>query len=386
MRNIKIGLIVILCVIALGLCGVLVRGIAYGNGGGLDAKADAKGGTEMHLVLEEEVSLSGIDTISVLYDMNSNDVILHAGEGDTLLVKEYIGYEAKESEISTVTVSGSALEIKGKKRGYFGFAGYSDGGGYTELWLPVSYRGNIKIAMLSGVIISEFDLTLGGTFSAASTSGEIITQDISADRVSFSTTSGDIRAAALTGGTDISTTSGRVSVEAISGAASVSATSGDVYISRIEGDADLSTVSGVVAVDAGSGRRGVSTTSGDIRLVWTDGDFDISTTSGEVSVNVEAGAGRIESTSGDIRLELPLLTGNLLIDTTSGEVSVKLSGDNSFEFAVDTTSGGISTFFDDSLTFSKKGNYAQGTVGNDTQGRRVDIETTSGDVRVAEYQ
>ena len=61
---------------------------------------------------------------------------------------------------------------------------------------------------------------------------------------------------------------------------------------------------------------------------------------------------------------------------------MKLSKMDSFAFEANTTSGEIDTFFDDSLKFSKRGNSAEGTYGSNTQGNKIDIETTSGDVRI----
>ena len=102
-------------------------------------------------------------------------------------------------------------------------------------------------------------------------------------------------------------------------------------------------------------------------------------------VKAERGAGSISTSSGDVRLTLPELTGKLNIHTTSGRVDISLSETAAMDFEANTTSGDITTFFDDSLIFSKRGNRSNGTVGSAEQVYEVDIETSSGDVRITKY-
>ena len=113
-----------------------------------------------------------------------------------------------------------------------------------------------------------------------------------------------------------------------------------------------------------------------------EGSFDISTTSGDIRVQAQEGQGKAQTSSGDISVELSGLTGNLNMNSTSGDVNIKLPESDSFDFEADTTSGDINTFFDDNLKFSKKGNNAQGTYGANRNGSRIDIETTSGDIKI----
>ena len=109
---------------------------------GFGSRYDYMGAGSMKLVLEKEVSLDGIDRISIQYDMNSNDIYIYESEGSVLTVKEYNTLELSENEVSTVKVTGSSLEIKGKKRknqnGYV-FFNVGPTGGYTEIGLPSSY-------------------------------------------------------------------------------------------------------------------------------------------------------------------------------------------------------------------------------------------------------
>lgn len=401
MRSLKISLIVVLSIITLGLCGVLVYGM---TGHHIYPNAN-KDYTGMHLVLEEEIPLDGIDSISVLYGMNSNDIFLYEGEGDSLIVKEYCEFDLDDEELSTVTVSEKSLEIKGKKRNHIGFfqpfsIGYA--GGYVKLWLPASYKGQLTLVTASGDIALEPELAIEEDFSASSVSGNLKISAISAENVdiastsgdvqisqintdgeiNIATTSGDMQLQQLNGSADISSVSGYIRAEAISGNIHLATTSGDIILQRVDGNADVSTTSGEVKIQEGSGDRSISSISGDILVKEMEGSFDISTTSGEVRVQAQEGQGKAETSSGDISVELSKLTGNLNMNSTSGDVNIKLPESDSFDFEANTSSGDINTFFDDNLKFSKKGNNAQGTYGTNKNGSRIDIDTTSGDVRI----
>lgn len=405
MRNVKIGLIAVLCVITVGLCGILAYGMTghhiYGNW--FHASGD-RNGTDARLVLEQEIPLDGIESISIRYDMNSNDIYIHEGETDSVIVKEYCYAELHENEISTVTTDKNRLEIKGKRRNHMGFSapfafGYADG--YAEVWIPASYQGALELKTASGDISIEQNIHLEGDFLAssvsgdmrmsdisaqnvtmASTSGFLKIQDIQTDTIHITTTSGDISLNKLMGETTIGSTSGNATVDAISGNAQFSSVSGDVDIRQADGNVRLSTTSGFVRILGGSGDRSASSISGDVTLEGVDGSLGVSTTSGEIRIKAQKGSGDIGTTSGDIRLELTELTGSLNINSTSGEVDIRMPDSNSFDFAADSTSGDIDTFFDDVLKFSKKGDSARGTYGANAQGYRIGIKTTSGDVHV----
>lgn len=390
MKGLKIGLIAVLSVIAAGLCGLL----AWGMGHPEDWRSFAteKAYEQMRLVLEKEVSLDRIDSIDIVYDMNSNDVFFYEAEGDTLQVKEYVNYEAGEGEISTVGVNGSTLEIRGKRRSahmvrMFGF-GYNSGYGYTEIWLPVSYKGALTVKTASGDIRSDMDIALDADFAASSSSGDMTLKEVSAAGVALAATSGNVNGAALcaadgAGRITIETTSGGVNVDAVSGTFESASSSGDITVGRVDGNAKASATSGYIKIKGGSGTRNISTSSGDVLLEETQEVFEVRTTSGEVTIKADKGSGSISTSSGDVRLTLPALTGNLEIHTTSGEVELGLAADAALDFEADTASGDIDTFFDDSLSFSKKGNSAKGTVGSAPL-QKVDIETSSGDVRIRE--
>lgn len=425
MRKIKIATLVLLCILTAGLCGIFAYGMTGHNIYVMGY--DYAGSGSMHLVLEKEVPLDGIDNISVQYDMNSNDIYIYEREDNSLTVKEYSDLELTESEVSTVKVTGSSLEIKGKKRkgrNYIGFKFFSVGptGGYTEIGLPSAYKGALALSTASGDISTQMDISLEKNFRAATSSGGIKIPNINAADASLSCSSGDVQVETisagtngeinidtssgditvkqltgkmkigsssgdvtlnqLTGETDINTSSGRVKSEFIAGNTRISTTSGDITVDRIDGNAAVGASSGTVKIYEGSGERTIKTTSGDIMLEGADSAWNIESSSGTVLLKASKGNGGIYSTSGDITLELDELTGDLDIDSSSGYARIKLSPDNAFDFEANTTSGDINTFFDEDLNFSKKGNSAHGTYGNNEQGNSIRVGTTSGDVQV----
>ena len=99
MKSIKIGLIVALSIVTISLCGIF----AYGMAGGDVFRRDRRQSyNNVQLVLEKEIPLEGIDSISILYGMNSNDVYLLESEKDAITVREYSSSELSENELSTV--------------------------------------------------------------------------------------------------------------------------------------------------------------------------------------------------------------------------------------------------------------------------------------------
>lgn len=434
MRNVKIATLVMLCILTAGLCGIFAYGIS-----GHDLHAwGAEGNTyESHgsprLVMEKEVPLEGIDKISVQYDMNSNDIMIYESEGDFLTVREYSELDLKEEDLSTVTVKGGELEVRGKPRNgrsfqiRIGLFGVRSSYGYTEIGLPSSYKGQLVLSTASGEIGSQIDIALEKEFQASTSSGDVTIPNITAKTVSLNSTSGDIEVGAiytdvsdaagavtiatssgnievdqLTGGMDIESTSGEITVKQLTGETKIKSSSGNIKSETITGDTRLETTSGDISVKhidgavtaeassgrieihEGSGERTVRTTSGDIQLEDIAGVWDIQSSSGEVWLKAQEGSGRISTTSGDVDLELEKITGDLQIDCSSGLVKLRLSPDNAFDFQADTSSGDIQTFFDSNLKFSKNGNNASGAYGDHKNGSHIEIRTTSGDVQVTD--
>lgn len=366
MKNAKIVLIVFLGVIILGLCVLLGMGLGgrLKSNGGWWFRWDTDRAGNYRLVQEQEFPAEGIDSIRVDYTKSSNDVTVYEAEGDAVIIREYANYEVSDGELAQVKCQSGKLTVKGPRRNAF-FGININRFIYTEVYLPKDYAGELNINTVSGEISITTDLLLAGALNLCSTSGDIYAGSgkLQAEEINVSSTSGEIRLPVLEAGeVNMSTTSGDISVKEADTFVSCSSTSGEIIIS------------------GGAGDRRVSSTSGDVRVDGLAGSIQANTTSGEILIRGERGEANLESTSGDILFSVAELTGDASANTSSGEVVMELPKTASLEFEASTASGDINTFFDGDLSFSKKGNHAQGTVGSGE--RNVRITTTSGDVTV----
>lgn len=373
-------MIVVFSVLALYLCGALWRLLSFRDNTVFETSSNYS------LVQEKEFAAEEINALSVRY-ANSADVFFRESDGDTVVVREYMNFSPEEKYLSTIKVQDSTLVIQGKKRNFnfIFFPGFTSLDSYTEILLPENLCTVLEVQTVSGNIRSELSITECDSFSASSTSGDIFFPSVEAQKLSVSSTSGDIRIDRAAGGKVLlSTTSGDIFAEQLNSDGSVSTTSGDISLTQLTGDCTVSTTSGEVRIDSAEGNLDAGTVSGDIRLSALDGTFSMNTTSGTVTVSDGRGQGSCGTVSGDVRLSFRELTGSLTLNTTSGNVALALPEAASFTFAFDTTSGECRTFFDDVLSFNKKGNQADGQYG-EPSGAELNISTVSGDLRITKY-
>ncbi len=369
MKQTKLILVAVLSGIFLFLGVVLVLGI---NGHSFfyrsfNTSAENAGDLkDYRMVLEYEAEAEQIQELNLLFDKNSNHIFFYESDSNQIVIREYMNWEPAKREETTVKEENGVLTVKGKRRNngniFFGFRNHH---GYVEVYLPAAYRGDLKAAVVSGDISTDTDLILGEKAECT-----------------LSTTSGDVDLLKVeAGNVDISSVSGELTVQEITGDARFSTTSGDITVEKITGDMKISTTSGEVLVREGTGECKVGTVSGDAELFSLQGAFDISTTSGVVEIAGNTGGGNVSTVSGDIRLQFTALEENLDISTTSGVVQIDLPEGTAVDFDASSTSGRINTFFDDCLSFNKKGNKASGVYGSGTP-FRVEVDTTSGDIEV----
>lgn len=350
MKQIKIILISILAGIMLFLLSFLMSALNGKNPFARRTGDEWGYGNEPELVLEYEKEAAEISRLNLLYNKNSLDIIFLESDSENLVIREYAWRELEEREMTEVTESNGILTLKGKRRGKpseFIFFSKSNNSGYVEVYLPKNCSMDFNVRSVSGDIVGEVDLKLGESalFEAGSISGDILLTALEAGEVQVSTTSGDI------------------SVEEVNGKAEFSSTSGEITLFTERGDC------------------GISTVSGDIRVDSLNGTFRLSTTSGDIQISGITGSGKASTSSGEIWLQFAELTGDLDLSTTSGNVKLTWPEDTAVSFDAGTTSGEINTFFDESLSFNKKGSRATGSYGTGTS-HTVDIDTTSGDVDI----
>lgn len=422
MRQIKIAAIIVLSLTAL-LLSIQLASVLLLEGAGPGGK-----GPNCTLARESSIPADDIRSLEIDYHMNSNEVFFYQGEGQEILVREYLNFTPKESQLSTLQQKDSLLLIKGTKRNFFSFPlfnfGSSSGYGYTEIYLPTGLMENLEdlsVKTLSGDVQSDIVLEQKGSFSVSTTSGDLRFPEVEAAQIhastvsgsiwldqaraetfQVSTTSGDIEFGTACGDNiRISSTSGDTALDRAEGSLTHSSTSGDlrlgslkgnlesdtvsgdITLGRAEGQMDLTTSSGEIRLQEGNGSLSSQTISGDIRADRFTGAFRLDSTSGCVSVLEGTSHGTAETTSGDIRISSSPLEGELTLSSTSGDIDLKFPKQASLSLDFSSTSGECGTFFDDIVTYNKKRTKAQGAYNGGEY--TLSVSTLSGDLQITSY-
>jgi DUF4097 and DUF4098 domain-containing protein YvlB len=336
MRKVIIAFISIFITVAALLIILLILSISRGGG--------AFGGGGMNLVNTQKVNLKDITSLNIRY--NSEDITFYTSDSEELVFKEYMNYKPKKEDLSQIEINGNQLSIH-DGREFTNFSIWPCIKNHkVEIYLPEGYSNSLNVTSSSGNIHSSTVLKLSG-LNAKSTSGNIRFGEVYADRIN------------------------------------ADASSGNINFELAQGDRQFSATSGNIKVMGGSGDSQFQASSGNITIENASGYLDVSSSSGEIRVSSQAGGGRLKASSGNIDLELASLTDNLDLHASSGNVNLDLTGDTSFRFTADASSGDIRTFFDDNLSYSKRGNSAHGDVGSNPV-YEINIETNSGNIRVSD--
>jgi DUF4097 and DUF4098 domain-containing protein YvlB len=343
MRRMIIGFIIAFAAIAVGLICLLTISISRGSEG--FSHGFSKGFSKTNLVNTQNISLDEINSINILYQ--SDDVIFYPSDSEELVLKEYMNYTPDDNELSIINKSGSELTIKnGRQKIRFTAFRLFSNSTRVEIYLPDSYHNKLNVETSSGNINSDLSLNLS-ELAASSSSGNIKMNEVYSDRIS------------------------------------ASASSGNINFQVAEGNRQFSTTSGNIKVLDGTGDSNFAASSGNITIEKASGYIEAEASSGNIDIIDSIGGGDISTTSGNIKFGLTSLTNDVELTASSGDVRVILPNDASFDFTAETSSGDIRTFFDDVLSYNKKGNEASGTVGS-SPNIDVTIETSSGNVRVSE--
>ena len=379
MRRFAITLIGVFAVLAVGLICLMVVAI---KSGGIRSEWSDIGSSNPVLVNTQNVSLDGIDDLILNYTWD--DVVFLTSETEELTLKEYMNFSPGTDDLTQITTTGSRLKLERQRMNinnwFVGINRYSR----VEIYLPSGYGGELAVSTSSGNIESDITFNIKN-FKAASTSGDIRLNEINAETVSsstssgnitidkaagkrsFSSTSGDIQILDGAGDTSAASSSGNITLKNSSGSLKASASSGDIKIENSLGEKDIQTTSGQIIVNDSAGYTEASASSGDIRFTGFDGAGDFDTTSGSINIEYTQNAS--------------LLPDDLYMSASSGDLILELPSGFSFDFSAKTSSGDISTPFDDQLTYNKDGDYATGTIGaNPSYG--LELTTTSGTIRI----
>ncbi|MCL1795870.1 MAG: DUF4097 domain-containing protein [Clostridia bacterium] len=258
---------------------------------------------EVKLVNTREIPMEGVERVSISYI--SENITLHAAEGDALVLKEYFN-KSDEAYFADVHTEGDSLTIRsGERRMLFGMLS-----GYVEIFLPKAFFGTLNVKSVSGRIQSTRKLTLC--------------------ELTVSSTSGRIQLADTIAGTAVLyTVSGAISVSGLSAYATVHSTSGAITIQKAEGKGEFKTVSGMVEVHFASvaGDITAKSTSGRVRIGLPSAHsyyLDANTVSGGLQAPaLEALGDGKRSKSGTVGTSPQ---GTVRVSTVSGRIEVFAEG------------------------------------------------------------
>lgn len=142
-------------------------------------------------------------------------------------------------------------------------------------------------------------------------------------------------------------------------------------------------VSGDVAATGLTGRVELTSVSGDVTGTGLAGPADLNSVSGDVELETASGEATGRSVSGEVRATLRgRATTPLRFSSVSGNLTISLPRDIGADVAMSTVSGDLSSDFP--LTLGAGGRMRrsrmQARIGDG--GRRLDLSTVSGDVRL----
>jgi hypothetical protein len=146
----------------------------------------------------------------------------------------------------------------------------------------------------------------------------------------------------------------------------------------------ISTASGNIRAEAVTGRIELHTASGDVTLQGVSGEVRAASASGSVKVRDAAGSVNASTASGNVDVELARLegAGDMRFSSASGDVSVRLPSSLDARVDMSTASGSIDTDFPIEV---KKDRYSSGYTARGQLGggsRLLKISSASGDLRL----
>src|SRR4051812_2255317 len=144
----------------------------------------------------------------------------------------------------------------------------------------------------------------------------------------------------------------------------------------------ISTASGNLTAENVTGRVEMSTASGDVTLAGVSGEIRAASASGTVKVRDAAGSVNASSASGDVEVELTRIEGDgdMRFSTASGNVNVRVPASVDATVEMSTVSGSIETNLPIEVKHNNygPGSRARGQLGGGS--RLLKISSASGDV------
>lgn len=124
--------------------------------------------------------------------------------------------------------------------------------------------------------------------------------------------------------------------------------------------------------------------SGDVSVTGAQGDVSVNTVSGDIRLDrLHASSITAHSVSGDLEVRVDQLTGrgDLEFNTVSGDVTLELPSQLDADLSMSTVSGDLESDYPITLSNGRMNRRSiQARIGKG--GRRLDLKTVSGDVRI----
>jgi hypothetical protein len=265
----------------------------------------------------QTVSLAGVEVLSINY--GADEVILRESDGGDLIIREYMKKDRPRYYAQT-SRSGSETRIRRQRLPWFTWSRKTRG----EIYLPRSFRGELKLAHSSGNLSADTDLLNYKTIDINISSGSLRMNRLSGDTVSVRVSSGNLDLAGLGGGSVVSVSSGNLRIGNLAGPLHrIRVSSGRARIGTLQGNADIVLGSGTISFEKVLGRM----------------EADIS--SGTLSLETLSGEGSFEVSSGNLTLDVAELTGDLRFRLLSGNAEMSLPEELSFNLDAVATSGNV---------------------------------------------
>jgi len=286
-KNTKIVLITLLSLIVCMLMGLLICVTVFNYNGGV-----IFGTGNYKLVKSEEYVVENINNID--FTTITADIEFYDSKDDKIIIEQYSNSKKDNISEFSASINGSTLKIIEAKHDnrVFIFSFNFTSNNY-KIYLPNSYRESLNIESTSGDInIKNNNMTMKDVV-IKTISGDInISANITANKVSIETISGDVVSSLLDASIKVKTTSGDIELKDIIGNININSISGDVEINSFDiiGDSNIKTISGDVEVKRinGSVEYKTNTISGDIRVPSSSDSYtsvlEIDTKSGDITV------------------------------------------------------------------------------------------------------
>ena len=246
------------------------------------------------------------------------------------------------------------------------------GSGKTLVRRPVENGpGGAKVLSRSGSVEIDGWNAPGGSLSVETTSGDILGEGLSARSLALSSRTGDVTL------TKIQTVA-EASLESVSGDVSVSGGSVGTRVG-------VKTQSGDVSVqNLRAEQMTLETVSGDASLQDTSGAVTVKTVSGDINAEkINSPAVSLATVSGDARWSYAApFSGSFAGTTVSGDLSVSLWNNSDTRVEMSTTSGHAACALALSDPSPSSDNHIAGKLGEGTGSLK--LQSVSGDLRIQE--